>query len=95
LLDLVWSPEALADTLDIAGHYLSIDPAIAVAMLDRVEDAPVILREFPHLGSPTRLPGVRKWRVDGTPYILLYAVAPSTVDIRRVVHTASDWHSLL
>jgi len=95
LIDLVWSPEALADTLDIARHYLSIDPALAADMLDRIEDAPLILREYPHLGSPTRLAAVRKWRVEGTPFILLYAVGPASVDIRRVVHTASDWHRLL
>ena len=60
-------------------------------MLERVETAPLILREFPELGSPTGLRGIRKWRVVKAPFVLLYSVAPRHIAIRRVRHAASDW----
>jgi len=60
-------------------------------MLTRIEQAPLILLDHPRLGEETRRRGVRKWSVRNTPFILLYVDRPERVEIRRVVHAASDW----
>jgi len=34
---------------------------------------------------------VRKWNVRHTPFLLLYVVRGSDIEIRRVRHGAADW----
>jgi toxin ParE1/3/4 len=59
------------------------------------------LAEAPGLGPPIRtgaagLNGVRKWRVEGFPKILIfYQPLGDGVRIVRILHAAADWWSLL
>jgi toxin ParE1/3/4 len=60
-----------------------------------------MLSETPHLGPavPSANPhliGIRKWRVQGFPKMLIFLrPVPSGVEIIRVLHAAQDWWSLL
>lgn len=51
----------------------------------------------PDIGSANvRLTGLRKWRMDGFPRLLIfYAPAGRRIAIIRVLHAAQDWWSLL
>lgn len=88
---LVWSNPARRDLFDIAAYYGRIAPGLALDLLDRVESAPLVLCDFPDIGAPTVQPGVRKWRVPKTPFILFYHASTERVAIRRVRHGATDW----
>ena len=88
---LIWSRSARDDLFAIAEHYRDIDPELPLKLLHRIRDAPLILVKHPNLGATTSVAGVRKWRVRSTPFILLYAVRDGRVEIRRVVHSSTDW----
>lgn len=88
---LIWSHPARRDLFAIAAYYATIDPALPETLLDRIEQTPLILLDFPGLGAPTLHPGIRKWLVPGTPFLLLYAARPGSVQIRRVLHDRSEW----
>ena len=90
---LIWSRPAEADLLGIASHYCDIDDAVARRMLLRIEQAPLILLSHPRLGSPTIRPAVRKLRVPMSSFGLLYVGAAEDVEIRRVIHLASEWRA--
>lgn len=88
---LVWSLPARRDLLDIVAYYSRVSPLLADELVDRIESAPLILCEYPDLGTPIVARDVRKWLVPKTPFILFYVADRKRVAIRRVRHGASDW----
>ena len=50
-----------------------------------------MLQQHPQAGQVIDDAGLRKWRVAGTPYILLYRDAGTALRIVRVMHAAQDW----
>jgi toxin ParE1/3/4 len=90
-MQLRWALRARLDLFDIADHYEEIDPAIGDNLLAEIETAPLFLTEHPHAGPLVSESGLRKWRVRRTPFILLYRVSRTTVEVARVVHHATNW----
>lgn len=88
---IVWSRDAQDDVFDILSFYDRVDPELADEMVLRIERSPLPLIEFPALGPAVSGSDFRKWMVPGTPFILLYAIAETRIDIRRVRHVASNW----
>ncbi|MBW8911738.1 MAG: type II toxin-antitoxin system RelE/ParE family toxin [Sphingomonas sp.] len=92
LVRLIWSRPAAADLFDIADYYDRIDPRLAIEIIDRVENAPAPLLDNSRIGPVLdEEPEIRRWRIPGTPFLLLYAIRDETIEIRRVRHVASDW----
>jgi plasmid stabilization system protein ParE len=91
-MHLIWSADAQNDVYDILEHYDRIDPALADEMALRIESGPLPLLDFAAIGALVegRAP-LRKWSVPASPFILLYIAAQATIEVRRVVHAASDW----
>jgi toxin ParE1/3/4 len=92
-MQLIWSAPARRDLLDIAFYYDQIDPELPFKLLERIYDAPLILTQFPKIGSPTLDPHIRKWRVKQTPFILFYLIGGKRIEIRSVRHAASNWQN--
>jgi toxin ParE1/3/4 len=90
-MQIRWALKARADLFDIDHHYREIDPDLADAMLDRIEDAPTILIDHPQAGETIDSLGVRKWRVRRTSFLLLYRFTRGRIEITRVVHASGDW----
>jgi len=91
-MHVIWSRPAATDLFEIADYYDRIDPDLVIEMVDRVKTAPTPLIGNPRIGPALdEEPGVRKWLVPGTPFLLLYAVRGEAIEIRRVRHAASDW----
>ena len=88
---LIWALQAEADLYDIADTYSQVAPALDQELLDRIFDAPLILRDYPFLGEEVGAFALRKWLVRRTPFILLYRVTDDFIEIARVVPAASDW----
>jgi toxin ParE1/3/4 len=59
--------------------------------LNRIFEGPLVLLDYPQLGQPAGLLELRKWAVRRTPFILLYRVLGTDLEVARVVHAASDW----
>ena len=87
---LTWSRTAQRQLFAIADYYIKFDPELPEVMLERIEQAPLLLLDFPDIGSPTSRHGVRKWRAKGTPFLIYYRVRGSTIQIQRVIHARSD-----
>ncbi len=48
------------------------------------------LRDFPAIGRPGRLPGMREFSIVALPYLIVYAVRSDVVTIVAVFHSARD-----
>jgi toxin ParE1/3/4 len=88
---LFWSAQAQRELLDIADYYDGIDPALANAIVTRIDTAVAPLLTFPRMGAPVDRHGARKWRVPDTPFILIYDIAGNRIDVLGVAHQRSDW----
>lgn len=87
---LLWGRSARLDIDRIIDFYAQIDPALPNTLVDRIAGAPLILLDTPNIGTPIG-GGLRKWPVRQRPFVLLYAVSSSDIQVRRVRHVAEDW----
>ncbi|MBV8686303.1 MAG: type II toxin-antitoxin system RelE/ParE family toxin [Alphaproteobacteria bacterium] len=90
-MDLRWALRAREDIIDIAEFYEPVAAGLADSLLDKIAEAPLILLDHPNLGTPAGRGRYRKWTVRGTPFVLIYRVRGSYIEIARVRHAASDW----
>jgi toxin ParE1/3/4 len=88
---LEWTQKALGD-LKEAGEYIAADNnGAARRMAERVLEAVEYLIDHPNIGRPGRLSRTRELVVSGTPFIVVYWVRGSAVQILRVLHHARRW----
>lgn len=95
-------PVAQHDLDNLTDYFLAQAGAdTAARFVERARTSFIALSRTPGLGPPAlartqKLAGLRKWRVEGFPKILIFYLPLSNgVRIIRVLHAAADWWSLL
>lgn len=86
-----WSPESRRDLERIDDHYARLAPEYANAILRAAGLAAAFLAENPFAGPEFGDGKTRKWRVQKSPYLLIYRPRSWGVEIVRVRHSAEDW----
>lgn len=87
---------ARADVDNTIDHYLAeAGPEVALGVIDALERAYAAIGEVPGIGSPRwphelNLPGLRPWRIQGYPWLVLYVEAEISIDVWRVLHAKRD-----
>ena len=85
---VIWSPRALADLDGIRGHVRERNPAAARRLIAALIEATERLAEFPELGKPGPLPGIRALVVPRTRFMIDYRHSGDRVEITAVTHGA-------
>lgn len=86
-----WSTPA-ADEFEAAQTYfLSVNPIAASRLAQRVDAAVRLLRERPDAGRIGLREGSREWVVQRSPYLLVYRVTDTAVQILHVWCAGQDW----
>lgn len=93
--NITWSAPARKDLREIDSFYRDKSYTFAQDAIERAVDAGEMLRRHPEAGPAIERSRLRKWRITGTPYILLYRVTPRVVRIARVIHASQDWRRFL
>lgn len=88
---LTWTRPAESDLIDILDYIGDGDPAAALAIIDRIEAAPLPLTEFPLSGREGSVPGARELPIPGLPFLIIYRVRNATIEVLRVLHGARQW----
>jgi toxin ParE1/3/4 len=86
-----WSQRARTDLANIDDFYEGIAPEYAERVGMAALAAGRFLAEHPKAGTPLLPTGERKWRVPGTPYVLVYLPMEDDVEIPRLYHVRRDW----
>ncbi len=89
-MNVVWTPEALQDRLDIWDYIATNNLAAAVQMDSLFSAAAASLAEYPQLGPLGKIQGTREL-VPHENYRLVYELSAETVWILSLVHTARQW----
>jgi toxin ParE1/3/4 len=93
--DVVWSQDALDDMDSTAAYIAADNPAAALKVLGRIEQAAEKLGQMA-IGRRGRVTGTYERSLSRLPYIIAYALQTLSsgrerVVILRVIHTARNW----
>jgi toxin ParE1/3/4 len=90
-MEIVWRDAAGHGLLHARAYIAEHNLAAAERVFEAILTAVRHLAEFPQQGRPGRVAGTRELVVANTPYIVVYAVIGSRVEILSVHHAARRW----
>lgn len=91
-MELRWSLPAAEDLERICAWIERDNPEAARRVAKIIYDGCSQLKEFPHMGRPSRrMSGRRELLFPPLPYIAVYQVKETAVEISRIFHGAQDW----
>jgi plasmid stabilization system protein ParE len=82
-LAIVWSAQARGQFLASLSHIASEDPLAAELVFKRVEKSLRTLSEFPEMGTPAPVAGVRSYPVPKTGHSFDYRIVRGEIRIQR------------
>jgi addiction module RelE/StbE family toxin len=86
-----WTTPAAYDLQEIARYIRKDSPSAARAVAKALFDAGNSLDIFPLRGREGRIASTRELVIPGLPYIVVYQVTPTAVQILHIYHSARDW----
>ena len=90
-MKVIWSTLAQIELQDAIAGAEAIDPAWADAVLSEIERVQLLLMRHPRSGPAIGTSGMRKWRLGGLPFVLIYRLREPDLDIVRFHHARADW----
>lgn len=91
-MEIVWSPDAVADLAELREHIAADNPKASVRMVQRIIDVvETLLPTQPAMGRPGRVAGTRELVIAQTPYLVPYRIVGGRIEIIRVYHGARKW----
>ena len=87
---LEWSRRAELDLRNGIAFIANDDPRAADAVEDRVLEADSGLLTYPEIGRTGRRTGTRELVVRRTPYLIVYRVRASMIEIVRIWHMSRE-----
>jgi toxin ParE1/3/4 len=86
-----WTAPAEWDLEEIDDYWCGCSVERADEILDVIRESGDFLAGLPKAGPALEEADLRKWRIAGTNYILVYRLIRDGVQILRVRHTSEDW----
>ena len=86
-----WTMPAADDLRRITLYIRRDNPTAARKVATKIFNAGNALEAFPYRGRKGRIPETRELLFPGLPYILVYQVTESALEILRIYHAAQDW----
>jgi toxin ParE1/3/4 len=90
-MKIIWSPEAAADFSAIIQYIRQDNAAAAQRVARSIYQDIGKLKDFPNEGRPGRMEGTRELVFPPLPFVVVYRVKESFVEIARVLHGAQRW----
>ena len=90
-MKICWSPEAAADFRAIVEYIHKQNLPAAERVAHAIYDGVDLLASFPKRGRPGRIKNTRELVLSPLPFIVVYRVKRSAVEIARVLHGAQRW----
>jgi toxin ParE1/3/4 len=91
MMQIRWSPEAVDSFETICQYVLKDNPAAARRIASVIYDGVAGLARFPSQGRAGRVHGTRELVLSPLPYLVIYRVQDTTVEVLRVLHCAQQW----
>jgi toxin ParE1/3/4 len=93
-VNIVFTPEAMADLRAIHTIIAENNERAADQVIARIRQAIMIFERFPMLGRPGRVEDTREFAIPGLPYTIIYRIASVTeLDILTIIHQRQKFPS--
>jgi len=89
-----FSSLARQDLRGIHDYFAQDDPAAALRLVGRIEEATELLKDNPYLGESCEELAERVRMIIVGNYVIFYRPVDDGVEIARVIHGARDWRRL-
>lgn len=90
-MQIRWSPEAVADFTGMIQYIRQDNPTAALRVAQAIYQTVAQLKTFPNRGRPGRVDGTRELVFPALPFVVVYRVGESAVEIARLLHGAQRW----
>jgi toxin ParE1/3/4 len=90
-MEIRWSPEAAADFTAMIQYIQQDNSPAALRVARAIYQNIAQLKVFPNRGRPGRAEGTRELPIQQLPFVVVYRVGESAVEIARVLHGAQRW----
>lgn len=91
-MDIRWTPEASSNLEHIGLRIAEDSPEAALKTVRTIFERIEQLATFPNRGRIGREDGTRELVFSPLPYIAVYRVKESTIEILHIWHGAQDWN---
>jgi len=88
---IVWTATAYTNIDDIENHIARDNLKAAFDVRNQIDTHINLLEDQPRMGRKGRVSDTRELVVTGLPYVVVYRVRKSVVEIVRVLHGAQQW----
>ncbi len=90
-MKLEWTRLALQDLRHLHEYIADDNPSAASRMVTRMQEATERLKNHPQMGRPGRVQGTRELVIAGSPYVVVYILGDSEIQIVAIIHSAMRW----
>ncbi len=87
-MTVIWSRKAYDDLDGIADYLAGLSSAAAENTINRIQEAVLMLADFPNMGRKVDETALRRLVVSDTPYVIFYRVLSDHLNIRGIFHTS-------
>jgi len=87
-MTILWAKQAYGDLDGIANYLAGLSDEAAERTINRIQQAVLLLGEFPNMGTKVDETGLRKLVVSDCLYVVFYRVLADSVSIRGVFHAS-------
>ena len=93
-MNVNFTPQALDDLRAIRVWIAADDELAAERVIARIRQTVLMFEQFPLFGHTGEVPGTRKFKVTGLPYLIVYRIeSPTDLDILTIIHSAREYPS--
>ncbi len=90
-MKLEWTRLALQDLRHLHEYIADDNPSAASRMVTRMQEATERLKNHPQMGRPGRVQGTRELVIAGSPYVVVYILGDTEIQIVAIIHSAMRW----
>jgi toxin ParE1/3/4 len=90
-LTLYWTPTATSHLRSTYEYIAQENPRTGHALIERILEAAERLRDFPRMGREGRVEHTCELVIAGTPFVVVYRLYRSRVEVLAVFHAARKW----
>jgi addiction module RelE/StbE family toxin len=90
-MHLRWSPAAADDLFGIFEYIRQDNPSAAERVAKAIYQSASDLVTFPNRGRTGRVEGTRELPLPSLPFIVIYRVTSTEIEIARIIHGAQRW----
>lgn len=88
---LSWLPKAIANRVEQIAYIAQDNPMAAVTQGDRIGEQIDMLLQHPQMGRPGRKKGTRELVISRTPFVVVYQVKGTRIEVIRLLHSSQQW----